>query len=127
MKEKFDKTNNIEKLKLLLIVVNKGRAIGINNMLIKKGVTFTTAFYGEGTADRYLLSAFTGEKEKEIILCLVKESLVDDIKKEIEHRFSVSEAAKGVMIVIDLLSMAGISAYKFVSNFEGSKTYGKKE
>lgn len=127
MKEKFDKTNNIEKLKLLLIVVNKGRAIGINNMLIKKGVSFTTAFYGEGTADRYLLSAFTGEKEKEIILCLVKESLVDDIKKETEHRFSVSEAAKGVMIVIDLLSMAGISAYKFVSNFEGSKTYGKKE
>ena len=74
-----------------------------------------------------MVNLYTLTKEKEIIMCVVKESLLDDIKLEIENRFNVSSAAKGVMIVIDLLSIAGVSSYKFISDYEGSKTYGKKE
>lgn len=124
--EKFEVSNKVEKLKLLIIIVNKGRAIGINNMLIKKGVSFTTAFYGEGTADRYILSAISGDKEKEIIMCVVRESLLDDIKIEIEKRFNVSQAAKGVMVIIDLMSMAGVAAYKFTADFGRSHNNGKE-
>lgn len=122
--EKFDVSNKIEKLKLLIIIVNKGRAIGINNMLIKKGVSFTTAFYGEGTAERYILSAISGEKEKEIIISVVRESLVEDIKNDIEKRFSVSTAAKGVMAIFDLISMAGVAAYKFIADYGRSHNNG---
>lgn len=124
--KKFD-NGNLERLKVIMIIVKKGHGIAINNLLLENGVSMTSLFFAEGTRQRYITDIFGGEEShKEAILAVVPEKKYRVIKNLLINRFSVSNASKGVMLAINIEKMVGVLAYKYLSDYEGVLKYGKK-
>ena len=48
----FDKENKIDKLSLIVVIVNKGQGISIENILLKNKCSATFTFHGVGTASQ---------------------------------------------------------------------------
>ena len=56
------------------------------------------------------------DSRKSLIVCIVKESLIDKITKIIQDRFSISKQAKGISFMIPITSVAGVFIYKYLTN-----------
>lgn len=127
-KHHFDVNNkNLEHLKLIIVLVKKGHGDATNQLLLENGVVTTTMHYVYGTNDNYVKELFGGseDKTKEGILAVVSESKYKQVRDALENRFLISSASKGVLLTFDISSMAGVLAYKFLTDYEGAMKYGK--
>ncbi len=113
----YEKDHHLEKLGLVITVVNDGQAAAIVNLLhgVNSAVSFIT--HGEGTArnDLYDVLGF-GEQKKQIILSTIKRRDWTSLATLLEERFSVSTAAKGIAFMLDINAVAGVSTYKFLTD-----------
>lgn len=127
IEKKFDQENkNLAKLKLLVIIVKRGQGNAINQILFDCNSASSFITFGEGTKYKYLVDILGGEEDKkEVIFSIINENNYAKIKEKITARFNVSKAAKGVMLCIDINSIASVFAYKYLSDFEGVNVYGK--
>jgi len=125
-RKKFDAKGNNKKLKCLLVFVKKGHGVATNELLLENGCSMTTMMYAEGTRDKYVLNIL-GDKQnaQEAILAICREDRYPAIKEALETRFIISAASKGSLLAFDITSMAGVLAYKFLSDYEGVNNYGK--
>ena len=62
--------NNIKKLKVLLILVQKGKGDIIRSFLIKSGVSMLTNFFAEGFKKNYIMDILGNEKIEKLFLQL---------------------------------------------------------
>ena len=125
VKRKFD-AKNVDHLKMGIIFVKRGHGVAINNLLFDQGVAMTTLLYGEGTREKYVADILGGEESKmEAIIAVFNEKRLRDIKKALHERFIISKDSVGVMFVFNVKSMAGVLAYKYLSDFGGANKYGK--
>lgn len=107
----------IQKLKMLCIIVDRHQGDYFINKLMENKVGAAFLVYGTGTATREIYDLLgVGDIKKDIVLSLVKESDVADIKKMISDRFSISKKAKGVAFFADVSSLAGVLLYKYFTN-----------
>jgi len=120
--------NKLEKLKFIIVVVKKGHGVATNELMLEEGCSMTVNLYGEGTKEKYVMDILGGEeKNKECILGLISEKKYPSLKERLDNRFTISQASKGTLIAIDVASMAGVLAYKFISDYVGAKKYGSKK
>ena len=114
----FDKTNKLQKLSLLTIIVNKGQAIGVSKILKDENCSFYSCLYGNGTATRYLDELIGGKNDpsKEVITALVTDQMYKEIKPKLEARFKVSNATKGVAFKINFSKMVSVFSYRYLAN-----------
>ena len=107
----------IQKLKMLCIIVNRHQGDYFIDRLMDNKVGAAYLVYGTGTATREIYDLLgVGDTKKDIVLSLVKESDVPEIKKMISDRFSVSKKAKGIAFFADVNSIAGVLMYKYFTN-----------
>lgn len=113
----YEKDHHLEKLGLVVTVVNDGQAGAIVNLLrgVNSAVSFIT--HGEGTAanDLYDVLGF-GEQKKQIIFSTIKRRDWSSLAALLGERFSVSNAAKGIAFMLDINAVAGVSTYKFLTD-----------
>ncbi len=113
----YEKDHYLEKLGLVITVVNDGQAASIVNLLhgVNSAVSFIT--HGEGTArnDLYDVLGF-GEQKKQIIFSTIKRRDWTSLASLLDERFSVSMAAKGIALMLDINAVAGVSTYKFLTD-----------
>lgn len=106
-----DELNFEEKYKLIITIVKKGLASRVVSSTKKAGVEGGTILLGKGTANKNIYLKFLGidyDPEKEIILTLVKQEMVDPILEVIIRETQLDKPGKGVGFVINIKELAGI-------------------
>ena len=114
----------VKKLKLLVTVVNRSKALIYQDLLEQFDVTMQLVIYGRGTANSDMLHYLgLAEQEKAIILSCVREDRVKDIMEALNEKFEKVKNGKGIAYTISMQSIIGVEIYQFLSNNQT----GKKE
>ena len=126
-KTKEDKTkkNINKKLKMLITVVDRSKAIYYVDLLEQFEINMQTVIYGKGTAGSEMISLLgLAEPEKAIIISFVREDNVRDVVETLSEKFEKIKNGKGIAFTIPMKSVIGVSIYQFLSN---NKTFLKGE
>ena len=116
---------SIKKLKLLVTIVDRSKALFYTDLIEQFEVNMQTVVYGKGTAGSEMLSYLgLAETEKAVILSFVKEDKVKEVLETLSEKFQKVKNGKGIAYTIPLKSIIGVSIYQFLSN---SKVFKKEE
>ena len=116
---------NIKKLKMLITVVDRSKALFYIDLLEQFEINMQTVIYGKGTAGTEMLSLLgLRESDKAIIISFVREDKVQEIKETLSEKFEKIKNGKGIAFVIPMKSIIGVSVYQFLSN---NKTFIKED
>ena len=122
---KNDINQGIKKLKLLVTIVDRSKALYYTDLLEQFEINMQMDIYGKGTADRDMLSLLgLTDNDKAIILSVVREENVKDILETLAEKFEKIKNGKGIAYTIPMKSIIGVSIYQFLSN---NKTLKKEE
>ncbi len=109
--------SSIKKLKILITVINRSKAIYYQDLLEQFEINMQTIIYGRGTADKEIFSMLNiDENEKAIILSVVREDKLQDVLETLSEKFNKIKNGKGIAFTIPMQSIIGVSVYQFLSN-----------
>ena len=109
--------SSIKKLKMLITVINRSKAIYYQDLLEQFEINMQTIIYGRGTADKEIFSMLNiDENEKAIILSVVREDKLQDVLETLSEKFNKIKNGKGIAFTIPMQSIIGVSVYQFLSN-----------
>ena len=116
------KDSAVKKLKLLVTVVDRSKALYYVDLLEDFEVNMQTVIYGHGTADSKMLG-FLGlsESDKAVILSAVREDNVKAALQTLSEKFEKVKGGKGIAFTVSLKSVIGVSVYSFLSNQSSKK------
>lgn len=124
-KNKKNINSSIKKLKMLITVVDRSKALYYVDLLEQFEVNMQTVIYGKGTAGSEMISLLgLAEPEKAIIISFVRDDKINDIKDTLTEKFNKIKNGKGIAFAISMKSIIGVSIYQFLSN---NKTFIKGE
>ena len=106
----------IKKLKLLFTVVDRPKGEFYLDVISQFDVNCQMAVNGLGTATSEVLELLGLEPHKAVILCVVREDMVDTIMNTLEDKFATIRNGKGVAFAVPLSSVIGVNLYQFLSN-----------
>ena len=114
---KKTKNPNIKKLKVLITIVNRSKALFYTQLLEQYDVNMQMTLYGNGTANSEMLGLLgLVETEKAVILSIVREDKIKDIKMVLAEKFDKVKDGKGIAYTIPMQSIIGVSIYQFLAN-----------
>ena len=104
-KKEISKVNpSIKKLKLLVTVVDRSKALFYMDLLEQFEVNMQTMLYGKGTAGKEILSYLgLAETEKAVILSIIREDKTKEILETISEKFEKVKNGKGIAYTITTL------------------------
>ena len=112
---KKTQNSDVKKLKILVTVVNRSKALFFMDLLEQYEVNMQIRILGKGTADSEMLSYLgLAETEKVVILSVIKEE--KEIIETLNEKFDKVKNGKGIAYTISMKSVIGVSIYKFLSN-----------
>ena len=125
-KKTSSEVSNLRKLKLLITVVDRTKALFYEDLLEQFEVNVQTIFYGKGTANSQMLARLgLIENDKAILISFIREDMVKDALELLNEKFSTVKNGKGVAYTIPLHSLIGVSSYQLLSNDRTVKEGGK--
>ena len=121
-KRTSNSNTKVEKLKLLCVIVHRNQANFYIDSFTNLGVSEVYDVFGEGTAPKDIDTIVgTNDSDKSLVMCLVKESLLNKCLEIINGRFLLSKQAKGIAFTIPIKSMVGVIMYRYLANKRGLK------
>lgn len=129
MAKEVVKKNNIDsdikKLKILVTVVDRSKALFYTDLLEQFEINMQLVCYGRGTADSEMLRYLgLASSEKAVILSIIREDVIKEVLSTLEEKFEKVKNGKGIAYTIPIKSLIGVSVYQFLSN---EKTFIKEE
>ncbi len=119
---KKTKGDNIKKLKLLVTIVNRSKALYFSDLLEQFEINMQMVIYGHGTANSEMLSYLgLAESEKAVIVSCIREDNIKKASEVLAEKFDKIKDGKGVAFTIPLKSIIGVSIYQFLSNNRTNK------
>ena len=119
--------SNLRKLKMLITVVDRTKALFYQDLLEQFEVNVQMVLYGKGTANSQMLARLgLIESDKAIIISCVREDMVKEVLEMLNEKFSTVKNGKGIAYTIPLYSLIGVSTYQLLSNDRTVKEGGKK-
>ena len=113
----YEDTHVLERLEFLITIVNEGQDGAIVKILDDNSASVALSSHGKGTASSDLYEVFgLSNNSKHVVFSIIKESAWPTIRQGLKDRFAISNYAKGVAILVDIDSVCGVSAYKFLTN-----------
>ncbi len=123
--EKKNKTSAVKKLKLLITIVDRSKALFYVDLLEQYEINMQTVIFGKGTADSQMLSYLgLAESEKAVIVSFIREDKIKEVIETLDEKFKTVKNGKGIAFTIPMNSIIGVSIYQFLSN---NKTLKKEE
>ena len=114
---KKTKNPNIKKLKVLITIVNRSKALFYTDLLEQYEINMQMTLYGNGTANSEMLGLLgLVETEKAVIMSIVREDKIKDIKMVLTEKFDKVKDGKGIAYTIPMQSIIGVSIYQFLAN-----------
>lgn len=116
-KKPYESGHRLYPLWLVMVVVNNEQANSIVTMFNQNEAYFCCVMKGHGTApsDFYEVTGI-GDLKKDAVLSVIKADRWPVLKQQLEARFAVSKAAKGIGFAVPLDAVAGVSIYKMLGN-----------
>lgn len=114
MKDK--RGNEIERIKLLIAILNRGEGNNLIRELRSLGITFNIASVGYWAVGLDLAD-YLGltEEERDIVCSVVPESKVHTALSMIEYKFSLSVPGNGIAFCIPISGVGGPVSLKYIS------------
>lgn len=106
----------IKKLKLVFTVVDRPKAEFYLDVLSQFDVNFQMVTAGKGTAQSELIDMLGLNIHKAVLMCVVREDMVEPVMKCLEEKFATIKNGKGVAFAVPLSSVIGVNMYQFLSN-----------
>lgn len=106
----------IKKLKMIITVVDRGKAEFYLDMLSQYEVNFQMVTGGKGTAQSDIVEMLGLNIHKAVILSVVREDMAPTIMKCLEEKFETIRNGKGISIAVPLSGVIGVNMYQFLSN-----------
>lgn len=114
---KKTKQSNVKKLKVLVTIVNRSKALFYSDLLEQYEINMQMVIYGTGTANSEMLSLLgLAETDKAVIISIVREDKVKDVLETLAEKFEKVKNGKGIAYTVSMKSIIGVSAYQFLSN-----------
>jgi hypothetical protein len=115
-KKPFDQLHQVKKLSLVITIVDAGKGDILMYEMSKVNISTQFIQRGEGTASKNLYDILgVTDNRKEIIYSLVQTDYVPTVMKTLDNLFKQSQRRPGIAFSISLSSIAGITAYRFIS------------
>ena len=107
----------LQKLKLLIVVVNRNRADFYTDFLQSFEVNLQLKMNARGTANSELLH-YLGleESEKRVLFALIREDQAAPALQALDEKFRTPRGGKGIAYTVPLSGVAGVAIYQFLSN-----------
>ena len=113
-----------KKLKILVTIVDRGKADFYLDILEGFDVNLQTVSYGKGTVSTEIMHYLgLSETGKAVILSVVSEERIKEILDAYEDKYFKTRNGKAIAFTIPLSSVIGVTVYQFLSNYsaEGGK------
>lgn len=118
----------VKKLKLLITVVDRSKALFYVDLLEQFEINMQTVVYGSGTASSTMLGYLgLNESDKAVILSSVREDNVKTVLETLEEKFEKVKNGKGIAFTVSMKSVIGVSVYSFLSNNQNKDRIGSKK
>ena len=108
--------SDIKKLKLLFTVVERTKGEFYMDLISQYEVNCQLVMGGSGTAASDLIDMLGLNKQKAVIVSVVREDKVETIMHALEDRFRTIKNGKGISFAVPLSSVIGVNIYQFLSN-----------
>ncbi len=106
-----------EKLKLLVLVVNRSKAEFFIDLLSAFDINMQLSTLAWGTASTEMLSLLgLADSEKELIMGVIREDKEKQALEALDEKFKTIKNGKGIAYTISLTSVIGVALFKFLSN-----------
>lgn len=113
----FEERKDIKKLCAFITIVNHGQSGPVVKIFQNGGVSTQFVETGYGTAEKQVLDILgIADNRKEIVISLVKQESLLDIKTELEAFFAANKRNRGIGFSIDMTSIIGVKVYQFLAN-----------
>ena len=106
----------IKKLKLLFTVVDRNKGEFYLDVLSQFPVNCQLVLPGLGTAQSDLVELLGLNLNKAVVVSVVREDLMEEVMKTLEHKFATIRNGKGVAFAVPLSSVIGVNMYQFLSD-----------
>ena len=106
----------IKKLKLLFTVVDRPKAEFYMDVLSQFEVNYQLMNGGLGTATSEFVEMLGLNKQKAVIISVIREDMTDAIMNCLEEKFTTIKNGKGIAFAVPLSSVIGVNNYRFLSN-----------
>ncbi len=106
----------IKKLKLLVTVVDKAKGEFYLDTISQFEVNCQLLVPGLGTAHSDIVDMLGLNRQKAVILSVIREDMVESIIHHLEDKFETIKNGKGIAFAIPLSSVIGVNLYQFLSN-----------
>ena len=106
----------IKKLKLLFTVVDRPKAEFYMDVLSQFEVNYQLMNGGLGTATSEFVEMLGLNKQKAVIVSVIREDMTDSIMNCLEEKFKTIKNGKGIAFAVPLSSVIGVNNYRFLSN-----------
>ena len=106
----------IKKLKLLFTVVDRPKAEFYMDVLSQFEVNYQLMNSGLGTATSEFVEMLGLNKQKAVIISVIREDMTDTIMNCLEEKFKTIKKGKGIAFAVPLSSVIGVNNYRFLSN-----------
>lgn len=107
-----------KKLKLLVTIVDRRKVDFYLSILEGYEVNFQQVIYALGTAPSNIESLFGLNRERAVILSVVKEERIKRIMSQYEDKYFKTRNGKGIAFTIPLTSTIGVMVYRYLANIE---------
>ena len=115
MSNTFNGTD-IKKLKLLFTVVDRNKGEFYLDVISQYEVNGQLVLSGSGTAISDLHDMLGLNKQKAVIISVLREDRVQPVLNVLEEKFRTIKNGKGIAFAVPLSSVIGVNLYQFLSN-----------
>jgi hypothetical protein len=111
----YEKTHRLRQLLFVTTIVDAEQGDAIIQINYDNEAAICLQMRGKGTAPKDV-ALLNGTSKKDVIFSILRADKWGSYKAQLENRFAVSKAAKGIAYATPLDSVAGVSIYKMLSN-----------
>ena len=108
--------SDIKKLMLLFTVVDRNKGEFYLDVISQYEVNCQMVIPGSGTARSDLHDMLGLNRQKAVIISVVREDMAQTVLSVLEEKFSTIKNGKGIAFTVPLSSVIGVNLYKFLSN-----------
>lgn len=108
--------SGIKKLKFLFTVVDRPKGEFYLDVLGQFEINCQMAVGGMGTATSELTELLGLNREKAVILSVVREDRMKEVMSCLEEKFKTVKNGKGIAFAVPFSSVIGVNMYQYLSN-----------
>ena len=106
----------IKKLKLLFTVVDRNKGEFFLDVLSQFPVNCQMVMPGMGTATSDIIELLGLNRQKAVLVSVVREDLMDTVMNTLEEKFTTVRNGRGIAFAVPLSSVIGVNMYQFLSD-----------